>query len=118
MRAVYILAMACAATLQASSSALPSAKDLNSQVESLVPSDITDSAHVGGVRLLRVEDKEEETEEERGFGGALADGLKKLNPAKAAKKAKEKAAKIKQDLKEIGEHAAWLEKMRETIGKD
>ncbi|EEY53861.1 secreted RxLR effector peptide protein, putative [Phytophthora infestans T30-4] len=69
MLATYILVMVCAVTFQASSSALPPAKTLNSLVEKKTPSDITISAHVGDVRLLRADDKEEEIEEERGFGG-------------------------------------------------
>ncbi|KAF4036263.1 RXLR domain-containing protein [Phytophthora infestans] len=60
MRAAYILVMVCAVTFQASSSALSSAKTLNSLVEK--KSDITVSAHVGDVRLLRADDKEEEIE--------------------------------------------------------
>ncbi|EEY53870.1 avr2 family secreted RxLR effector peptide protein, putative [Phytophthora infestans T30-4] len=118
MRATYILVMVCAVTFQASSSALPPAKTLNSLVEKKTPSDITVSAHVGDVRLLRADDKEEEIEEERGLGGALVDGVKKLNPITAAKKAKEKAEKIKQHVKELGKYEDWLEEVREAIDKD
>ncbi|ETI32740.1 hypothetical protein L917_19674 [Phytophthora nicotianae] len=115
MRLTNIFSVTIVAILHSGSTALPLITDPKTLVASDASTDVVALLQTNGGRLLRRVgyDDESEIEEERGFG-EVKKAASKLNPVKAAKK----TAKLKESIKEAAEHAAWLEKMRETIGKD
>ncbi|ETP28694.1 hypothetical protein F442_22059 [Phytophthora nicotianae P10297] len=87
MRLAYIFALGIAGTLHDSSSAFPATiANAKAMIDNEAP---PNPIKMDGYRLLRrVDNDEQEIEEARTLN--LGDVLKKLNPVKAVKKAKEK----------------------------
>ncbi|ETL94996.1 hypothetical protein L917_07129 [Phytophthora nicotianae] len=102
MRLAYILVVLIAGTLHVNSNAFPVVADAKTMIKNGGSPDIFASTHTDDHRLLRrVENYEGVVEEE---GGGFKDKLKavaeKLNPVKAAEKAKDKAKEIKDKVLE------------------
>ncbi|EEY56155.1 avr2 secreted RxLR effector peptide protein, putative [Phytophthora infestans T30-4] len=107
MRLAYIFAVMMAGALPYCNAlhAAPGAKALN-KIKTF-PDFAAPSPKDGNRLLRRVDNGEFEIEEERGF--SLKDTLKKLNPIKAAVKAKDKAKEVTEkitdaDWKKLVEH--------------
>ncbi|ETO59695.1 hypothetical protein F444_22015 [Phytophthora nicotianae P1976] len=90
MRLAYFFVLGIAGTLHDSSSAFPATiANAKAMIDNEAPPNNFDPIQMDGYRLLRrVDNDEQEIEEQRTF--SLGDVLKKLNPVKAVKKAKEK----------------------------